>query len=75
MAEKTIRWGVIGAGNVFEYKSGQALYRTPNSELVAVMRRDAAKSQDVAARAHKPVLCEKPMGTNTAEACACVEAC
>ncbi len=115
MADKTIRWGVIGAGNVFEYKSGQALYRTPNSELVAVMRRDAAKAQDVAARhgakrwyteaealvadpevnaiyiasphylhpehvalaarAHKPVLCEKPMGVNTAEACACVEAC
>jgi predicted dehydrogenase len=44
-----IRWGVIGAGNVFEYKSGPALSKTPNSELVAVMRTDAEKAQAAAA--------------------------
>lgn len=45
-----IRWGVIGAGNVFEHKSGPALYQTPNSELVAVMRTDTAKAQATAQR-------------------------
>lgn len=45
-----IRWGVIGAGNVFEYKSGPALYQTPNSELIAVMRTNAAKAEETAQR-------------------------
>jgi predicted dehydrogenase len=48
--QRTIRWGIIGCGNVAEYKSGPALYRTPHSELVAVMRRDAAKAADFARR-------------------------
>lgn len=47
---KTIRWGIIGCGDVAEHKSGPPLYRTPGSELVAVMRRDAAKAQDFATR-------------------------
>ena len=50
MPYQTIRWGVIGAGNVFEFKSGPALYSTPNSELIAVMRTDAAKAQATAER-------------------------
>lgn len=50
MTLQTIRWGVIGAGNVFEYKSGLALYKTPHSELVAVMRTDAAKAKATAER-------------------------
>lgn len=50
MPEKTIRWGVIGAGNVFEYKSGPAFYQTPNSELVAVMRTDGARAKETAQR-------------------------
>jgi len=50
MTYNTLRWGVIGAGNVFEFKSGPALYTTPNSELVAVMRTDAAKAQTTAAK-------------------------
>lgn len=45
-----IRWGVIGAGNVFEYKSGPALYQTPHSELIAVMRTNAAKAEETARR-------------------------
>ncbi len=50
MEQQTIRWGIIGCGDVAEYKSGPALYRTPRSELVAVMRRDAAEAQDFARR-------------------------
>lgn len=111
----TIRWGIIGAGDVAEHKSGPPLYRTPGSELVAVMRRDADKAAGfarrhgakrwytdarelvadpeinavyiasphhlhleharLAARAGKPVLCEKPMGRSAAEAQAIVEVC
>lgn len=50
MEQKTVRWGIIGCGDVAEYKSGPALYRTPGSELIAVMRRDGAKAQDYARR-------------------------
>jgi 1,5-anhydro-D-fructose reductase (1,5-anhydro-D-mannitol-forming) len=46
----TIRWGIIGCGNVAEYKSGPPLYQTPGSELIAVMRRDATKAADFALR-------------------------
>lgn len=45
-----INWGIIGCGNVTEKKSGQAYNKVPNSKLVAVMRRDAAKAADYAAR-------------------------
>jgi predicted dehydrogenase len=45
-----INWGIIGCGNVTEKKSGQAYNKVPNSSLVAVMRRDAAKAADYAAR-------------------------
>jgi len=41
---KTIRWGIIGCGNVTEIKSGPAYQKTKGFELVAVMRRDAEKS-------------------------------
>lgn len=40
-AKRVIRWGVIGAGNVCEHKSGPPLYKLPNSSLAAVHRRDA----------------------------------
>jgi len=46
----TIRWGIIGCGNVAEYKSGPPLAQTPGSELIAVMRRDARKAADFAQR-------------------------
>ena len=45
-----LRWGIIGCGDVCEKKSGPALYKAEGSALVAVMRRDAAKAQDFAAR-------------------------
>lgn len=47
---KTIRWGIIGCGDVCEVKSGPALQKARDSALVAVMRRDGAKAADFAAR-------------------------
>ena len=32
---KTVRWGIIGCGNVTEGKSGPALQKANNSALVA----------------------------------------
>jgi len=48
----TVCWGIIGCGDVTEVKSGPAFNKIPNSELVAVMRRDAEKAKDYANR-HK----------------------
>ena len=45
-----IKWGIIGCGNVTEVKSGPAFNKVPNSQLVAVMRRDAALAEDYAKR-------------------------
>jgi predicted dehydrogenase len=49
-----IRWGIIGCGNVTEVKSGPAFNKIPNSELVAVMRRDSDKARDYAQRHNVP---------------------
>jgi predicted dehydrogenase len=46
----TIRWGIIGCGDVTEIKSGPALQKVEGSELVAVMRRSADKARDYAER-------------------------
>lgn len=51
---KTIRWGIIGVGDVCEVKSGPGFQKAENSALVAVMRRDAVKAQDFAERHHVP---------------------
>ncbi len=51
---KTIRWGIIGCGNVTEVKSGPGLQKATNSALVAVMRRNGALAQDYAARHNVP---------------------
>lgn len=45
-----LNWGIIGCGDVTEVKSGPAFNKVPNSSLVAVMRRDAAKAKDYAQR-------------------------
>jgi predicted dehydrogenase len=45
-----IRWGLIGCGDVAEHKSGPGFQKAADSALVAVMRRDAAKAADFAAR-------------------------
>jgi predicted dehydrogenase len=47
---KTIRWGVIGCGNVTEVKSGPGFQLAENSELAAIMCRNADKAQDWAQR-------------------------
>lgn len=51
---KKISWGIIGCGDVTEIKSGPAFNKVKNSELVAVMRRDAAKAKDYALRHNVP---------------------
>ena len=47
-----IRWGIIGAGNVTEVKSGPAFNKVEGSQLIAIMRRDPEKAMDYARR-HK----------------------
>lgn len=46
----TVQWGIIGVGDVTEVKSGPGFQKAHDSELVAVMRRTAAKSEDYAQR-------------------------
>src|SRR5262245_60223017 len=48
--KQTIRWGIIGCGDVTEVKSGPGFQKAQGSELVAVMRRDRAKAADYAKR-------------------------
>ncbi|MDR3445325.1 MULTISPECIES: Gfo/Idh/MocA family oxidoreductase [unclassified Dyella] len=50
MTTAAIRWGIIGCGNVTEVKSGPGFSKTPNSALIAVMRRDGEKARDYAER-------------------------
>lgn len=51
---RTIRWGIIGVGDVTEVKSGPGFYKADHSALVAVMRRDADKARDYARRHNVP---------------------
>lgn len=46
----TIRWGIIGCGDVTEVKSGPGFAKAANSSLVAVMRRNADLARDYALR-------------------------
>ena len=46
----TIRWGMIGCGDVAEVKSGPGFAKAEGSELVAVMRRNGALAEDFAHR-------------------------
>ena len=47
---KTIRWGMIGCGDVAEIKSGPGFYKADHSQLVAVMRRNGPMAADFARR-------------------------
>lgn len=49
-----IRWGIIGCGDVTEVKSGPAFQQASGSQLIAVMRRDAARAADYARRHRVP---------------------
>ena len=47
-----VNWGFIGCGAVTEKKSGPAFRKVEGSDVVAVMRRDAAKAKDYASAWH-----------------------
>lgn len=47
---ESIRWGIIGCGDVTEVKSGPGFQRAQRSQLVAVMRRNGALAKDYARR-------------------------
>lgn len=47
---QSVRWGIIGAGDVCERKSGPPLYELPGSELVLVHRRDRTAGEDFCRR-------------------------
>lgn len=51
---KTIRWGILGCGNVTEVKSGPGFQKAEGAELHAVMRRNAHKAKDYATRHRVP---------------------
>ena len=55
---QTIKWGIIGCGDVCEIKSGPAFQLAEGSELVAVMRRDGALAADFARRHKVPFSCD-----------------
>ncbi|MFZ5496929.1 MAG: Gfo/Idh/MocA family protein [Verrucomicrobiota bacterium] len=46
----TVRWGIIGCGDVTEVKSGPGFRHARGSQLVAVMRRNGALAADYAKR-------------------------
>lgn len=50
LSGKTIRWGIIGCGDVTEVKSGPPYQQVEGFELAAVMRRDPEKLADYAKR-------------------------
>jgi len=52
--ENTVKWGILGVGDVCEVKSAPAMQLIENSELVAVMRRNGAKAKDYAQRHRVP---------------------
>jgi len=47
---KTIRWGIIGCGDVTEVKSGPGFQKADHSALVAVMRRQGELARNYAER-------------------------
>lgn len=49
-----VNWGMIGCGNVTEVKSGPLLYKTKDSNLVAVMRRNKSLVRNYAFRHNVP---------------------
>lgn len=44
--KESIRWGIVGLGDVTEKKSGPPFYKCDGSELVAVMRRTPGKAAE-----------------------------
>lgn len=54
MAEKIIKWGFIGCGEVTKHKSGPAFEQIDGSEVVAVMSRDLNKAKAYAKKYNIP---------------------
>jgi predicted dehydrogenase/class 3 adenylate cyclase len=54
-SHQTVRWGIIGCGEVTEKKSGPGFQKASNSSLEMVMRRDASKCEDYARRHGVPL--------------------
>ncbi|GGG50732.1 oxidoreductase [Croceivirga lutea] len=52
---ETVKWGIIGCGDVAEVKSGPAFQKIAGSELLGVMRRNGKKAQDFAQRHQVPI--------------------
>ena len=50
----TVKWGILGVGDVCEVKSAPAMQIVDNSQLVAVMHRDGTKAEDYAQRHQVP---------------------
>jgi len=48
--DDTVKWGILGVGDVCEVKSAPAMQKIDNSEVVAVMRRNGEKARDYATR-------------------------
>ena len=48
--QDSVRWGIIGCGDVTELKSGPGFQQAAGSELAAVMRRTASLAEDYARR-------------------------
>ena len=61
-AARTIRWGIIGCGDVTEVKSGPGFQNAEGSALVAVMRRDGEKARDYARRHRVPRVYDRADG-------------
>ncbi len=53
--DESIKWGIIGCGDVAEIKSGPAFQKVENSKLLAVMRRDAGLAENFAKRHNVPL--------------------
>jgi 1,5-anhydro-D-fructose reductase (1,5-anhydro-D-mannitol-forming) len=56
---KTIKWGIVGVGEVCEVKSGPGFYKAKQSSLQAVMRRTMSKAEDYAKRHSVPTFYNK----------------
>lgn len=52
--QETIRWGIIGTGDVAERKGGPALYQAARSSLVGVTNRTLDRAKDFSARHGNP---------------------
>ncbi len=57
---QTVRWGIIGCGDVTEVKSGPGFQKAQGSSLVAVMRRTSELARDYALRHGVPKWYDDP---------------